>query len=188
MSKTVLVDCDGVLANLIGSVLTLAHEKAGIYKTEAEITHYEYGKALDWPRWWVEVEKATREREFVYRMRPYSGAFLFLRNLENAVGKENVFVCTKAWKGLPDWMAQRSAWLMDFAGVPTERQIFCSKKSLIPGFLIDDDPENLQGRPFNDAYCVARPWNVGAPFERGSFKDAVDLFVDSDGMRGTGPL
>jgi 5'(3')-deoxyribonucleotidase len=174
MSRPILVDCDGVLSNLIGSVLTLAHERAGIFKTEADITHYDYGKALEWPRWGVEVEQAVLHREFVYRMRPYSGAFLFLRNLENAVGKENVFVCTKPWKGLPEWIAQRSAWLIDFAGVPTERQIHISNKNLVPGLLIDDDPSNLAGRSFHDAYCVARPWNVGAPFTRGSFKDVVD--------------
>ncbi len=178
MKTPILVDCDGVLSDLIGSVLMLARERAGIYKTEADIVHYDYGKALEWPRWWVEVENAVRDREFVYRMHPYPGSFKALRELEAKVGRENVFVCTKAWKGLPEWMAQRSAWLQDFAGVPTERQIFCSDKALIPGLLIDDDPENMKGRDFHSAYCVERPWNVGAPFTRGTFEALVASLQD----------
>jgi hypothetical protein len=183
MTQPILVDCDGVLADLIGSVLRLAHERAGIYKTEDQITHYDYGHALEWPRWWVEVETAVREREFVYRMRPYAGAIKLLRELESHAGKENVFVCTKPWGGLPDWLAQRSAWLIDVAGVPTERQIHISSKRLVPGFLIDDDPSNLVDRGFHDSFCIARPWNTRAPFTRGTLADAVKLFVDRDGMR-----
>lgn len=177
MSNPILVDCDGVLSNLIGSVCQLAAERAGIYTREDEVTEYDYGRALRWHRWEVEVEQAVLHREFVYRMRPYPGAFMALRRLEAAVGEENVFVCTKPWKKLPEWMAQRSAWLQDFAGVPTRRQIFISEKRLVAGFLIDDDPRNLAGRSFNDAFCVARPWNTEAPFTRGTLDEAVALLV-----------
>lgn len=179
-SKIVLVDCDGVLSNLIHSVCQLAHEKAGIFMREEDVTNYDYGVALGWPRWEVAVEEAVKHREFVYRMRPYSGVTVFLRDLERRVGAKNVYVCTKPWHNLPEWMAQRSAWLRDVVGVPTNRQIFTSNKDVVEGFLIDDDPRNLAGRSHSDAFCVARPWNVGAPFYRGTFREAVDLFEDRD--------
>lgn len=176
MSKPYLIDCDGVLSDLIGSVLRLAHEKAGIFLTEADITDYDYGSALGWPRWGVEVERAVREREFVYRMRPYSGVTVFLRELEHLVGAENVYVCTKPWDGLPEWLAQRSAWLRDVVGVPTRRQIHCSNKDLVEGFLVDDSPENLRTRDPRDVWCVARPWNteLAGVVPRGTFRQFVE--------------
>lgn len=178
MTRPILVDCDGVLSNLIHSVIELAHTKAGIFSREEDVTNYDYGGALGWPRWEHAVEEATKNREFVYRMRPYSGATVLLRSLEARVGVDNVYVCTKPWEGLPEWLAQRSAWLRDVMGVPTKRQIHISNKDIIPGFLIDDGPRNLAGRGYNDCFCVARPWNVGCPRERGTFAEAVALFEE----------
>lgn len=181
MSKPVLVDCDGVLSNLIKSVIELAHTKAGIFMREEDITNYDYGVGLGWPRWGFEVEQATKHREFVYRMRPYSGVTVLLRDLERRVGVENVYVCTKPWDGLPEWMAQRSAWLRDVVGVPTRRQIFTSNKELVPGFLIDDDPRNFVGRDPRDSFLVARPWNEGGHgIQRGTFREAVELFKERE--------
>lgn len=174
MSKIVLVDCDGVLSNLIHSVIQLAHEKAGIFVREEDVTDYDYGRGIGWPSWGHAVEEATKRREFVYRMRPYSGVTVLLRGLEAAVGAENVYVCTKPWEGLPEWMAQRSAWLRDVVGVPTRRQIFTSNKQLVDGFLIDDDPRNLTGRGFHEGFLIARPWNTqGLIHQRGTFAEAV---------------
>lgn len=178
MSKIILVDCDGVLSNLIHSVCALAHEKAGIFAKEEDVSDYDYGKALGWNRWEWAVEAAVKNNDFVYRMRPYSGATIFLRELERKAGKQNVFVCTKPWEGLPEWLAQRSAWLRDVMGVETKRQIHCSKKDLVEGLLVDDDPRNLAGRQFHEAYCVERPWNVGAPFTRGTLREFVEQFPD----------
>jgi 5'(3')-deoxyribonucleotidase len=180
MSKTILVDCDGVLSNLIHSVVQLAHEKAGIYVREEDVTDYDYGRGIGWPSWGFAVEEATKKREFVYRMRPYSGATVFLRELERKAGKDNVFVCTKPWDGLPEWLAQRSAWLRDVMGVPTRRQIHVSNKSLVGGLLVDDDPRNLEGRDFHDAFLISRPWNVGAPFLHGTLREFVETYPDPE--------
>lgn len=183
MSKIVLVDCDGVLSNLIHSVVALAHEKAGIFVREEDVTNYDYGKAIGWPNWGYAVEEAVKRREFVYRMRPYSGSTIFLRDLERKAGKSNVYVCTKPWDGLPEWMAQRSAWLRDVMGVPTSRQIFTTNKDLVEGLLVDDDPRNLKNREFHEAFLVSRPWNVGAPFEHGTFREFVEQFPDPEDFR-----
>jgi 5'(3')-deoxyribonucleotidase len=163
----ILVDCDGVLSNLIGSVLALAREQAQIYMLEDEVLDYDYGKATGWNRWDVAVETATLHREFVYRMQPYHGAKRFLEALEARYGKANVLVCTKPWPGLPDWINQRSAWLRDCMGVETDRQIHCSRKDLVSGFLIDDSAENLECR--DDGFCIARPWNQNCAVQRGDY-------------------
>lgn len=174
--KPILVDCDGVISNMSRSVLALAWERSiALDKTEADIHNWEYTISLEWREANCAITDAIRDREFVYRMQPYPGAFLALRRLEERFGKDNVLICTSPWNA--DWASQRYAWLQDFAGVAKQRVVMCSRKELIPGFLIDDHAKNLEGRPFHDAYLVARPHNVGAPFIRGTLQQAVELLV-----------
>lgn len=178
MTNPILVDCDGVISNMTRSVLALAHGRGiALDKTEDDVNTWDYQTCLGWidvDRW---IDEAVRQREFTYRMRPYPGAFMALRRLEEAVGKENVLICTSPWSG--EWAAQRYAWLAEFAGVDASRVIMCRQKHRIPGFLIDDAPKNLGGRPFHDAFLVARAYNVGAAFTRGTLEDAVALLVQT---------
>lgn len=176
MKNPILVDCDGVISNMTRSVLQLAHERSeALDTTEEDVTNWDYAVSLGWEGVTAAIEQAIREREFVYRMHPYPGAFMALRRLELVYGKENVLVCTSPWNA--EWASQRYAWLQDFAGIERKRVIMCSRKELIAGFLIDDHVENLKGRPFHDAFLVARPHNVGGPFTRGTLEDAVELLV-----------
>ncbi len=180
MTTPILVDCDGVISNMTRSVLLLAADH-GIYdKTEADVTNWEYDISLGWKGVNDVITRAIRDREFVYRMHPYPGAFMALRRLEAEYGADNVIVCTSPWNA--EWASQRYAWLEDFAGVKRKRVIMCSKKHLISGFLIDDHVENLKGRPFHDAYLIARPHNVGGPFTRGTLEQVTDLLTNRDAM------
>lgn len=173
----ILVDCDGVIADMTQSVLQLAREVNIFDKGPEDITDWDYRVSLGWPGVNEAITRAVLHREFVYRMHPYSGAFMALRRLEATFGKENVLVCTSPW--CAEWAAQRYAWLADFAGVDEGRVIMCRQKHRIPGFLIDDSAKNLEGRPFHDAWLVARPHNVGAPFTRGTLGEAVALLFQT---------
>jgi 5'(3')-deoxyribonucleotidase len=174
--RPILVDCDGVISDMTRSVLALAHERSiALDKGPDDITNWEYTISLAWSGADEAITRAVREREFVYRMHPYPGAFMALRRLEQAFGADNVLVCTSPWNA--EWASQRYAWLQDFAGVSKKRVVMCTRKELVSGFLIDDHAKNLAGRPFHDAWLVARPHNVGAPFTRGTLEQAVDLLV-----------
>lgn len=178
--KPILIDCDGVISNMTRSVLQLAHERSeALDKGPEDVTNWEYDISLGWKGVNAAITDAIARREFVYRMHPYPGAFMALRVLEKTFGKENVLVCTSPWNA--EWASQRYAWLQDFAGVERKRVIMCSRKELVAGFLIDDHVENLKGRPFHDAFLVARPHNAGAPFTRGTLEDAVDLLTGGAG-------
>lgn len=172
----ILVDCDGVISDLSRSVLALAHERGiALDKTEEDIVYWEYPRSLEWREANVVITEAIKNRELVYRMHPYPGAFAALRRLEALHGKENVLVCTSPWNA--EWAAQRYAWLADFAGVDKKRVIMCSAKHWIPGFLIDDHVDNFRHRPFSDSFLVARPHNVGSLITRGTLDEAVDLLA-----------
>lgn len=179
MTLPILVDCDGVLSNMTRSVLQLAAEHGYLDKLEEDIADWSYASSIGWPSVNAAITNATLTREFVYRMRPYPGAFMALRRLEAAFGKENVLVCTSPWPEAPgEWAAQRYAWLRYFASVESKRVIMCSAKHLVPGFLIDDHPKQLEGRPFENAFLVARPHNATATrFIRGTLEQAVDGLI-----------
>lgn len=182
MIAPILVDCDGVLANMDRSVLALAAEHGILDKTEADITTWDYADCLGWIGVDAAVDRAVREREFVYRMQPYPGAFMALRRLEATFGVDNVFVCTATSSG--DWAHQRYDWLRDFAGVAHKRVIMTTAKRHVAGFLIDDKPKNLEGRPWEQAFLVARPHNASERrFIRGTLEQAVENLINNETRR-----
>jgi|SRR5690606_13213245 len=154
MSAPILIDCDGVLSNMTRSVLALAAEH-GVFRTPDDVTTWDYANCLGWRNVYAEIERATREREFVYRMHPYAGAFAFLRRLEAEHGRDNVLVCTSAFNA--DWAQQRLSWLADFAGVAKERVIITNRKDLVRGVLLDDAPHHVEGR--DRAIVYDHPYN-----------------------------
>lgn len=172
MSPPVLLDCDGVLADFTGGCLALARAQAGILdKTEADITRWDTGGCLGWPGLDDAVSHAINHRDFCYRLAEYEGAIAWLRQLEREHGADSVFVCTSPWNA--EWTSQRAAWL-EKRGVPLRRQIQCSAKHLVSGYLVDDRPGVHAKRPQGSTFCLDRPWNAAAPEPlRGGYADAA---------------
>ena len=166
----VLVDCDGVLADFHTAVLDLAFSRAGICKSVEEWLVWDTKTALGWDRADEEITKAVIENEFCYRMKAYPGALLFLRTLERICGEENVLICTSPWNA--EWMSQRAAWLEDVARVPIKRQIQCSRKDLVEGWLVDDSSKHLQERG-GHGFCIAQPWNQDYRGMRGGYRECL---------------
>jgi 5'(3')-deoxyribonucleotidase len=166
MTGPILVDCDGVLSDFSGACLDLAAEKFNVYAVEADITQWDIAKAIGCPGLYPEVSRRVIENEFCYRLRPHVGGLDFLRELETLVGKENVLVCTSPWNA--EWMSQRAAWLEDVARVPLARQIQCSRKDLVSGYLVDDRASTISER--GSGFCIARPWNVDVRGARGDYR------------------
>jgi 5'(3')-deoxyribonucleotidase len=178
--QKILVDCDGVLSDMTGAVLEAAARDASIYAKHEDVTCWDYGEALGWKDWRCDVDRAIRERELVYRMKPIKHALEFLHLLEDLHGPENVYVCTAPWdgRGTGQWLAQRSAWLRDFMQVSVKRQIHCDAKELVEGWLIDDKAENLRARTYKvgqPGFLIDRPWNQGQDVgsQRGTFSDCL---------------
>ncbi len=171
MKPPVLIDVDGVLANLTASVLDLARTVAGIYdKVEADVVHWEYEKSIGWPALWHVVGERVNTHELCYRLPEYPGAIAWLRELEREHGEENVLICTSPFNAA--WASQRVAWL-EKRGVKLSRQIHCSAKHLVSGFLVDDRAGVHAKRAPGATFCLNRPWNASAVEPvRGGYEEA----------------
>src|SRR5690606_31894301 len=176
------IDGDGVLADLSVAVLELARNVAGIYdKTEADVVHWEYEKSLGWPALWHVVGEHVNTRELCFRLPEYPGAIRWLRELEREHGEDNVLVCTSPFNAA--WASQRAAWL-ERRGVPLKRQIQCSAKHLVSGYLVDDRAGVHAKRPPGSTFCLTRPWNAASAEPiRGGYAEAAAWLREVRGAR-----
>ena len=157
MIPPVLIDCDGVLSDFVRSVLDLAALRNDVHGvTEADVTMWDFHTRLLHPDMGATINQAIARDEFVFRMREHEGAIAWLRQLEREHGEDNVFVCTSPWNA--EWTAQRASWL-ERRGVPLRRQIQCSAKHLVSGYLVDDRPGVHAHRNW-PTFCLDRPWNA----------------------------
>ncbi len=180
MIAPVLVDVDGVLADFTGGCLGLAREAGILGKTEADITRWDTGACLGWPGLNDAVTRAVAHRDFCYRLREYEGAIAWLRQLEREHGEENVLACTSPWNA--EWTSQRAAWL-ERRGVPLQRQIQCSAKHLVSGYLVDDRAGVHVKRAPGATFCLTRPWNASADEPaRGGYEDAAMWLREARGL------
>lgn len=181
MTAPVLVDVDGVLADLTHTVLELARSAANIFnKTEADIVQWEYEKSLGWPALWGVVGARVSTHELCYRLPEYPGSIDWLRRLESEHGAENVFACTSPFNAA--WASQRAAWL-EQRGVPLSRQIQCSAKHLVSGYLVDDRAGVHAKRAPGATFCLTRPWNASADEPlRGGYEAAAQWLREARGL------
>lgn len=158
MNLPILIDCDEVLSDFVGRVLELAAEFGGIYANREQITGWDMSKVLGWPGLDACVTERINKRELCFRLEETPGAISWLRQVEAEFGVDRVFICTSPWNA--EWASQRMAWL-ERRGVPKSRQIQCSAKHLIPGYLIDDAAHHAARRPPGQAFIIDAPWNRG---------------------------
>lgn len=174
-----LVDCDGILSDITDSFLNLAAAKFNIFATRDQHTSGEFGQSIGCPALEYAVDHEVLHHEFCYRMKPIAEGLLFFKQLEATYGKENVYVCTKPWRGdareraTGEWASQRYAWLRDKLDIPSRRVIMCSAKDLVQGILIDDSVNNLALRKPGQAFCIDQPYNKEWSGPRGDYKDCL---------------
>lgn len=156
----VLLDCDGVLADLVGR---LCEELAlrGFKKTPEDVKHVQLALSYS-----AEEMRASHEimsaPGFCHGLAWYEGAREFVRDLT----KHNfeTHVVTAPFKTSPTWMNERLAWLAP--EVPSERVHFVAGKykHLFRGdVLVEDHPTTahdwLEANPKCIALLIDRPWN-----------------------------
>lgn len=153
---TILVDCDGVLADLAGLVarfLVCAPER---FKqpnfSECDLNPAEL----------LQVERIAHHPETASNVDAYPGAREMLRELET-LGR--VVIVTKPWES-KHWYAARVEWLRSVMGIPRDRIIFTHNKADVRGdVLIEDTPAQLNAwqaaNPDGLGILIARPWNAG---------------------------
>lgn len=150
----VLVDCDGVLADLVGA-LCVRLRMAGFDRQPEHITEYYFQKALTPPELII-VDEAMRSEGFVKSMVWYPGAQEFVRKL-HALG--DVVAVTRPYEGSRTWPYERDLWLRGHC----DKIVHTAHKEMIRGdYLIEDSTDNAlkwaQHWPGGTAYLIARPW------------------------------
>jgi 5'(3')-deoxyribonucleotidase len=165
MKLPILIDCDEVLADFVGTCLQLARDKAGIHAAEDQITGWNIGEAIGWQGLDAAITHAITYNDLTARIKEIPSAVAWLRDVEDTFGKDRVYICTSPWNA--EWAGQRAAWLAA-RGVPIGRQIQMSAKYLLPGLLIDDALHHIEGdarrpaRPDGSGFLLAKPWNKKA--------------------------
>ena len=138
--KTVLIDCDGVLADFISATIQSLHS-IGITDVHRTLMmhHYDMRKCLS-PEQYVIASELWHKTGWCYGIPAYDGAIELLE----ALRKNARVVCvTKPLLTSSHWMAERYLWLREFQFEDRDI-IFASDKSLIEGDLfIDDHPGNV---------------------------------------------
>jgi len=154
--KTILLDCDGVILNLAGTLHTFVQRLLS-----RKVPPPESWKCYDFR----EAMELTR-----------SQAQSFIEHL----GFENKVVFTTApWRGLEHWVEARYSVLDHFLNRRNYRIAFTHDKDLIQGdWLIDDKWENMEKTP-ERGVLFTRPWNMKyqnfAAFIAGNYTDVLAI-------------
>lgn len=142
MKPRVLLDVDGVIADLAQVfVKTLARE-TGIRKTTSDVTQFDFGKALGITP--SQVQRTWRAMNGAAMVvKPYPGAVEGVKKLMEVA---NVVFCTSPVKSDPRWCYDRTQWLIEhFGSAQARKVVYTSEKYVCQGdFLVDDKPENLE--------------------------------------------
>jgi hypothetical protein len=158
--RTILVDCDGVLADFIGRVCKVLQganpKQAHIYNPELfevyDIKRTLLSTELSW------VSSACKQPGFAASLDWYEGAKEWLASIRHL----GTVVClTSPFSGAPSWVQERAEWLRGHV----DQVHFCRKeaKRFVPGDLLIEDCaqtayewSETQRKP---SIILERPWN-----------------------------
>ena len=172
---TILLDCDGVLADFVTPALRVVADLGGPVLMHDDLTTWDIDDALPEdkrPAFW---ERACAPG-FCASLLPYPGVKEALARLRQL---GDVVCVTSPMATSPTWQHERTHWLKDVLGFERDHVISTSGKRYVRGhWFADDKPEhvtdwcaaNRGGRGF----VIARPYNTKAgQWWRGS----LDQFV-----------
>ena len=143
MKKTLLIDCDGILADFITPALKLVADITGKRYQHDDITTWEIFESLP------EVQHAKDEiyahmkwKGYCAAIPPYAGAQDGLRRIRELV---DVVCVTSPFSGSPTWHSEREQWLQQHFDIHHHDVIHASKKFRVIGdFFLDDKPEHVE--------------------------------------------
>lgn len=161
MPRRILIDVDGVLADMNSSMLAAIKEVTGHQFSPGDVTSWDYAEALG-----ITPDEETRAWDILdqnLNFPEYPGARDAVRALK-LMGLDVVFVTSPSHT--PNWVPERQRWLKKRFG-DSSLIVHTKHKWLIPGVaLVDDKPENVEQwaaeHPDGIGVLWAQPWNVSA--------------------------
>jgi len=158
--KTLLLDCDGVILNLAGTLHRTVQKLLSRRVPPPESwKSYDFKDAMELTRseWEFITKTLVHRNKLGHLVQFYPQAQSFIEHL----GFENKVVFTTApWRGLEHWVEARYSILEHFLGRRNYRIVFTADKDLIAGdWLIDDKWENMEKTP-ERGILYLQPWNM----------------------------
>jgi 5'(3')-deoxyribonucleotidase len=167
MTRTVLLDCDGVLSDFLGAFITVATATVGRPFAAEQITEFDICKALGLvPDEAGRVYRNIQREGFAAGLDVIPGAIEGVRSLQEVA---DVYIVTSPWNSNRTWTYEREAWLKTHFGIPHKNVIHGSAKHLVRGdVLIDDKGSTViewnAAHPGKTAILWAAPYNVMDPW------------------------
>lgn len=136
--RTVLLDCDGVLADFIGEVIETIVAHGGPRHTHADITEFNFTAALKLDADLARLVKRTISTEpgWWYGLTPFPEAIEGVAKLREVA---EVYIVTSPWNSHPNWLHERESWLKKHFDIPHSHVIATSAKHLVCGDVFVDD-------------------------------------------------
>ena len=141
MNKRILIDCDGVIANLIFPLLKYLNKQLGTKFEHQHIIKYDILESLGLQHMWPEVLKNVMyKKSFTEKLPVYPGSKEALIKLSE-YGK--IYIVTSPLDA-PHWVPGRKKWLKEHFNIGKDRTTNTEAKHTILGnVLIDDRAENV---------------------------------------------
>jgi 5'(3')-deoxyribonucleotidase len=139
---TILVDVDGVLADLVGATIAEANFLTSLDRKPSEQTSWEILNLYSKEHHDRIISETFHKPGFCRQLPVMLGAQAFIRELRTL---GSVYIVTAPWP-VAHWMWERTEWLMEHFGfAPSEiMQVPTGLKPLVRGdVFIDDKPETV---------------------------------------------
>jgi 5'(3')-deoxyribonucleotidase len=145
-SFTILLDCDGPLADFSQQYLNYFNEMMGTSFTKGDIDEWDILSSLGLSG--LEKEEARLKmhdivctKGYCMSIEPQPWAKYMVDQLKDM---GHVIVVTSPWRGSIYWMGEREKWLGQFFGIDPKDVIFAHRKNLVMGdCLIDDKVDHV---------------------------------------------
>jgi 5'(3')-deoxyribonucleotidase len=143
MKPTILLDCDGILADFIGTALLVLRAESGLVLPRESITTWEVFDSMPYEAqaYKTRVYNLMKGRLGCFSMRAYDGAKEGVKRLQE-LGE--VVIVTSPFPDSDTWMSERERWLKFHFGITREHVIHTYCKHHVKGdFFIDDKTSSV---------------------------------------------
>jgi len=157
----ILLDCDGVMGDLVTPLLEELNKRYGTEFTKEQVDCWELSDCLHMSK--SRIFEVLQMPRFAATIPVMSGAKEVIRHLRS---KHDVIVVTASVHTSETWCHDRIKWLYKHFGIHSKDVVFTHRKDLIPGdIFVDDKVENVQGwqsvHSSGHALLMDQPYNQG---------------------------
>jgi len=181
------IDCDGVLGDWVGAILTRWNAERGTNFSAEDITDFDMTKVLGSDEW----RKIWTDKGFWANIKPYPWARALIKALRNSGSPWAILTSLPLTKLHPSAAYERAWWVeKNFGANPDDHLIICSRKHFVVhaqgDILIDDKPKTIYevhaagGGPMT----FKQPWNKEVEehgFERYTPEDLIEILTGERG-------